>query len=308
MLDYLHLPDSPNGTIDYFPGFSDTNGGSWVVWDKPTGAQMVRIMCIAGGGGGGSGYSSNTTGSRGGGGGGGSSAISIVTIPTYVLPDRLYVSCGIGGTGGTANPADGTARLGGDGVRSYVCINPDSSVSYRVCYSDSGKAGVTTATSSSGGNPGIGGIVATINDMTFASYGLRDFLAGQAGTSGGVGASGAVTYPSNGLFVSGGVGANGGTTTTSITLTAPTQTPYTIFSSLATVAGSGNNGQPGREIYQPLLSTGGTGGTANSSTGSGGNGGDGGFGSGGGGGGAGGAGAAGGGGRGGNGLVIIHTW
>ena len=92
---------------------------------------MVRIMCIAGGGGGGSGHSSNTTGSRGGGGGGGSSAISIVTIPAYVLPDRLYISCGIGGKGGDANPAAGTANLGSDGVRSYVCIAPDSSVSYR---------------------------------------------------------------------------------------------------------------------------------------------------------------------------------
>lgn len=309
MLDYLHLPDSPNGTVDYFPGFSDTNGGSWAAWDKPTGAQMVRIMCIAGGGGGGSGHSSNTTGSRGGGGGGGSSAISIVTIPAYVLPDRLYVSSGIGGKGGDPNPAAGTANLGSDGVRSYVCIAPDSSVSYRVCYADSGKAGVTSATSAAGGNPGTAGLVATINDMTFASYGLRDFLAGQAGSAGGVSSPGSVTYPGTGLLVSGGVGGNGGiTTSTTPTLNAPTQTPYVIFSTLATVAGSGINGQPGREIYQPLLSTGGTGGTANNSTGSGGNGGDGGFGSGGGGGGAGGAGAAGGGGKGGNGLVIIHSW
>ena len=52
MLDYLHLPDNTNGNIDYFPGISDTNGGSWVVWEKPRGAHMIRITCIAGGGGG----------------------------------------------------------------------------------------------------------------------------------------------------------------------------------------------------------------------------------------------------------------
>ena len=101
MLDYLHLPDNTNGNIDYFPGISNTDGGSWVLWEKPRGVHMIRITCIAGGGGGGSGYSSNTTTARGGGGGGGSSAISIVTIPAYALPDRLYVSSGVGGAGGS---------------------------------------------------------------------------------------------------------------------------------------------------------------------------------------------------------------
>jgi hypothetical protein len=311
MLDYLHLTDNTNGTVDYFPGFSDTDGGSWVVWEKPRGAHMIRITCIAGGGGGGSGFSSNTGASRGGGGGGGSSAISIVTIPVYVLPDRLYVSSGVGGPGGAANPADGTANLGSDGIRSYVCIAQDTGLIYRVCYADSGKAGTTAPTATpTGGTGGNGGTVATIADMFLASYGIRNFTAGGAGgAGGGVGPGTQISYPTTGLLLSGGTGGNGGGSTLSNnSIAAPTQTVYNIFSSVIPVAGSGNVGSPGREIYQPLLSTGASGGMANSSTGAGGDGGAGGFGSGGGGGGAGGAGAAGGGGKGGNGLVIIHTW
>lgn len=311
MLDYLHLPDSTNGSVDYFPGFADTDGGSWVVWEKPRGAHMIRITCIAGGGGGGSGFSSNTATNRGGGGGGGSSAISIVTLPAYVLPDRLYVSSGIGGKGGDANPADGTANLGSDGIRSYVCIAQDTGVIYRVCYADSGKAGTTAPTATpTGGSFGAGASNSSVADMLLASYGIRNFIAGQNGGSGGTTVNGStVFYPTTGLLLSGGGGGSGGSANGSGNgINAPTQTVYNIFSDLSTTGSFSQNGQPGREIYQPLLSTGASGGTAGQAGGAGGNGGVGGFGSGGGGGGAGGAGAAGGGGKGGNGLVIIHSW
>ena len=297
MLDYLHLPDNTGGTVDYFPGFSDTDGGSWVVWEKPRGAHMIRITCIAGAGGGGSGFSSGITTARYGGGGGGSSAISIVTLPAYVIPDRLYVSSGIGGKGGDENPPDGTANLGSNGVRSYVSIAQDTGAIYCVCYADSGKAGTTAATSSSGGSAGSGGTVATIANMLLASHGIRNFIAGISGSSGNPpGSSVALTYPTTGLLLSGGSGGGGGTSSGG-NIIAPTQTVYNIFTSLT------SSRTAGREIYQPLLSTGGIGGTG----GAGGDaGGAGGFGSGGGGGGAGGA--AGGGGQGGNGLVIIHSW
>lgn len=311
MLDYLHLPDNTNGSVDYFPGFSDTDGGSWVVWEKPRGAHMIRITCIAGGGGGGSGFSSNTTTNRGGGGGGGSSAISIVTLPAYVLPDRLYVSSGIGGKGGDAGPADGTANLGSNGIRSYVCIAQDTGVIYRVCYADSGKAGTTPPDAvPTGGSFGAGASNSSVADMLLASYGIRNFIAGQAGNAGSATGSGTnITYPTTGLLLSGGAGGAGGSNVSAAGVTAPTQTVYNIFSTLSTVSANGSNGQPGREIYQPLLSTGASAGsTAGVGTGAGGNGGAGGFGSGGAGGGAGGAGAAGGGGKGGNGLVIIHSW
>jgi hypothetical protein len=307
MLDYLHLPKQQNGNIDYFPGFSNTDGGSWIAWEKPKGTHMIRITCIAGGGGGGSGFSSDTTGSRCAGGGGGSSAISIVTIPAYVLPDILYVSSGVGGNGGAANPA--TANLGSDGIRSYVCVAQNTGIIYRVCYADSGKTGTTAATVGVGGGFGAAGTVATIADMLLASYGIRNFIGGHMGGQGGTTSTGLnIAYPTTGLLLSGGAGGSGSTQTIGDSITAPTQTVYTIFSTITTVTGSGNNGQPGTEIYQPLLSTGGTGASANSATGAGGQGGAAGFGSGGGGGGAGGANAAGGGGKGGNGLVIIHSW
>jgi hypothetical protein len=307
MLDYLHLPKQQTGNIDYFPGFSNTDGGSWVAWEKPQRIQMIRITCIAGGGGGGSGFSNNTTALRGGGGGGGSSAISIVTIPAYVLPDILYISSGIGGSGGAKNPA--TANLGTNGIRSYVCIAQNTGVIYRVCYADSGKAGTTLPTSApAGGGAGVAGTVATIADMLLASHGIRNFIAGQAGTNGGTLAGATLTYPTTGLLLSGGTGGNGGTSITPSFLNAPTQTIYNIFPTLVSPTGSANSGQSGREIYQPLLLTGATGGNANSGTGPGGTGGNGGFGSGGGGGGVGGANNAGAGGAGGNGLIIIHSW
>ena len=298
MLDYLHLPDNTNGSVDYFPGFSDTDGGSWVVWEKPRGTHMIRITCIAGGGGGGSGYN----GSPGaGGGGGGSSAISIVTIPAYALPDRLYVSSGIGGAGASAPGAD-SANLGSNGVRSYVCIAQDTGVIYRVCYTDSGKAGTTAATSSAGGAAGAGGTVATIADMLLASYGIRNFIAGHLGrVGGGSGLSGGtLVYPTTGLLLSGGAGGTGSSNTASGVISAPTQTAYVIFPSLG-VSVPGTPAYPGIEIYQPLLSTGGSGAAPAFNQ----PGGAGGFGS-------GGAGSSATisqpGGKGGNGLVIIHSW
>ena len=295
MLDYLHLPDNTGGTVDYFPGFSDTDGGSWVVWEKPRGAHMIRITCIAGAGGGGSGYS----GSGGGGGGGGSSAISIVTLPAYVLPDRLYVSSGIGG-GGATTPSAGTATLGNNGIRSYVSIAQDTGAIYCVCYADSGKAGTTAATSSAGGSGGSGGIVATIANMLLASHGIRNFIAGQGGATGSSPIqSSTLVYPSTGLLLSGGPGGAGPGNAFGGVISAPTQTQYVIFSTPTNNANIRSS--PGVEIYQPLLSTGGW-----SSAIQGDQGGAGGFGSG----GAGSKGgtAAGGGGQGGNGLVIIHSW
>lgn len=298
MLDYLHLSDNINGNIDYFPGISNTDGGSWVLWEKPRGSHMIRITCIAGGGGGGSGYNASP---GGGGSGGGSSAISIVTIPAYVLPDRLYVSSGVGGKGADA-PSANTANLGSNGVRSYVCIAQDIGAIYRVCYSDSGKAGTTAATSSGGGSSGTGGNISTISDMLLAAYGIRNFIAGSNGALGGNsgGSGGTLTYPTNGLLLSGGAGGTGSGNLASGTIAAPAQTQYVIFPSLG-VSVPATPSYPGIEIYQPLLSTGGSGAQPGLNQ----PGGAGGFGS-------GGAGSSATisqpGGKGGNGLVIIHSW
>ena len=299
MLDYINLPDTTNGTVDYFIGSSETNSKSWVLWEKPTGCHLIKIICIGGGGGGSSGYSSNTTGSRGGGGGGGSGGASTVLIPSYFLPEKLYISSGLGGRGGDPNPNPVSA--GSAGVASYICVHPSISAFYRVCFANGGGAGGIPSTTA-GGLAGAAATIATIADMPLAANGTYSFTGGSAGGAGSFAASGSSsTYPLTGAFFSGGGGGSGGVTTSSSTASTFAQG---IFNFLPATS----SGQNGMEVYKLLLSIGGGGGGANSGTGNGVSGGDGGFGSGGGGGGAGGANAAGGGGKGGNGLVIIQTW
>jgi hypothetical protein len=306
MLDYLHLPKQQVGNIDYFPGFSNTSGGSWVAWEKPKGTHMIRITCIGGGGGGGYGQNSTVV-TRSSGAGGGSGGITIVTIPAYVLPDILYVSAGAGGNGGNSVGS----LTSGSGSGSYVCIAQSTAAIYAVCVANGGGGGGSNGTTTAGS----AATVASIADMLLASYGIRNFLAGQIGTVGSTGTATAITYPTTGLLLSGGV-AGGGGSSSSANVTAPTQTVYNIFPSVTGgVAGTnGTNGGQGHSIYQPLLSCGGAGGgstnTTGSGSGTGGSGADGGFpGSGGGGSGCGaGTGGARSGGNGGSGLIIIHSW
>ena len=295
MLDYLHLPKQQNGNIDYFPGFSDTTGGSWIAWEKPKGTQMIRITCIGGAQAGGDGTyvsSSSATGGQGGGSGG----VTILTIPTYVVPDILYVSAGVGQTNTTQ-----TISAAG----SYVCVAQSTAAIYTVCYANGASTGLTGAT------------VATQANMLLSSYGNFNALAGQNGAA----SSGTdITYPTTGLLVSG--GASGGSALTGsglngggITAPASQTSVYNIFQTITggtgSTSGTVTGGGAGHEIYQPLLSCGGGSG-GGSSNGTAGNGGSGGFGSGGGGGGgsrfASGTTFQGIGGKGGNGLVIIHSW
>ena len=149
MLDFLHLPKPQNGTIDYFPGFSNTAGGSWEVWNKPRNCMFIRILCIGGGGGGGRGGAANGAAtSAGGGGGGGTSGMTVSTIPAVFVPDRLYVSSGTGGAGGSAG-------AGSAGIASRVSIAQSTAAIYAVCIANGGGGGSagsnTTTTGGSGG-------------------------------------------------------------------------------------------------------------------------------------------------------------
>jgi hypothetical protein len=315
MIDLFHLPKPQNGTIDYFPGFSTSDGGQWEVWNKPRGCIFIRILCIGGGGGGGAGFASATTNARGGGGGGGSSAMTALTIPAVFLPDRLYVSSGVGGGGGT-----GSGSSGGNGVISEVCVAPANVNIYILCYSNPGNGGTggTSSSTSPGGSPAANQAVITTANQGFQGH--FNGIAGQIGGNGGAqtGANGTtVAYPVTGLLLSGGAGGGGGAGFTGGNITAPSSqtTAFTLFQTqTGGVAGSGSitiggDGGSGVELYQPLLSTGGSGGGSSfNATAQGGNGGEGRFGSGGGGGGAGGTDGAGAGGDGGPGLIIIHTW
>ncbi len=317
MLDFGHLPKPQNGTVDYFPGFSTTDGGQWEVWNKPKGCMFIRILTISGGGGGASGFPNTTTNARGGGGGACSGMLSYLTIPAVFLPDRLYVSSGVGGRGGSSSTSVGNA--GGAGIASMVCIAPADVAIYRVCYSFSASITIapTSSTSGSGGNSTSAISVSIVNQ---AFQGHFNSLSSAFGPTGGA-ATGAVgsniSYPTTGLLLSGGAGGGGGAGFAGGNVNAPTSQSavYTLFQTLTGGAAgtvdtpTGGNGSAGVELYQPLLATGGSGGGSSfDGTARGGDGGNGGFGCGGGGGGAGGTDGGGAGGNGGPGLVVIHTW
>ena len=296
MIDFLHLPKPQNGTIDYFPGFSDTTGGSWEVWNKPRGINFIKIITISGGGG----------GSGLGGGGGGSASMATVMIPAIFLPDQLYVSSGVGGRGSANTTAS-------NGVASYVSIAPSNAAIYRVCYGNGGGAGQPD---SAGG--GTAGALPIVTSALQAGMGNFTGLIGQVGANGSdtLTAAGSITYPTTGLLLSGGAGGGGASFAGGDIIAPASQTStYTIFPTLpggvAGTAGSlaGGEGVAGINNMELLLFSGGSGGGSgfDGTAGSvGGRGGDGGIGCGGGGGGAGTTGGRGG--NGGPGLVIISCW
>jgi hypothetical protein len=303
MIDVSHLPRLQNGTIDYFPGFCNSTGTVWEVWEKPTGCTFIRILCIGGGGGGGDGATkvSGISTSSGGGGGGASGAMTTITIPAIFLPDRLYVSSGAGG-----------AESGGNGVTSEVCIAPANVNIYILCYAEGGTGGGTGSVGvGAGGAGGTGGAQAVLTTANQGFRGDLNSIAGQDGGAGGAPVGGAITYPTTGLLLSGGSGgggisANASSVAGNVNAPASQTTVYNLFQTLTAVAVS--DGQAGVELYQPLMSCGGVGGSAVLNGGK--SGGAGGFGSGGGGGGSsivngvpGGKG-----GKGGPGLVVIHAW
>ena len=316
MLDFSHLPKPQNGTVDYFPGFSNTAGGSWEVWNKPKNCMFIRILCIGGGGGGTSGFPSATTNARGGGGGGSAGVMSYTTIPAVFLPDRLYVSAGVGGRGGASDTL--ISNPGTAGVTSYVSIAPSTSAIYVAGYAPNGNVGNAASASAVASGGGSAGVSFSNSLQAFQGHqnGFSSNSAAGGGTfTGAVG--GSITYPTSGLLLSGGAGGAGGAGFAGGNITQPASQSavYTLFQTLtggaAGTVGSpiGGNGNNGIELYQPLLATGGSGGGSSfDGTARGGDGGDGGFGCGGGGGGAGGTDGGGAGGNGGSGLVVIHTW
>ena len=313
MIDFLHLPKPQNGTVDYFPGFSSTNGGSWEVWNKPRGANFIKIITIAGGGGGGGGNDTN------GGGGGASANYSTVMIPAIHLPDRLYVSSGVGGRGG-AGASSGAATSGSSGTNSHVSITSNISPHYLVCTSRPGGGGGATGTVAARSAVGAAPSVEALSSCSLGSLGHFTSIVGQNGVQGGLGSTGedgfTRSYPITGLLLSGGAGGGSGLGFFGGEITAPASqtSTYTIFPTLpGGFPGSfgpgslpGGDGLSGINNMELLLFTGGSGGATGDIGLPGGNGGDGGIGCGGG--GAGSGSPGGNGGNGGPGLVVISCW
>jgi|688.fasta_scaffold57061_5 hypothetical protein len=320
--DVFNFPSNFKGDVQIFHANNDWFT-SYQQWIKPRGTSMSYFFLVGGGGGGGGGHQKPQNTNGGGGGGGGSACISRLLIPSFLLPNTLYVKVGRGGLGGPVSAA------GFSGVPSIVATSPQSlpqifgSNVGPLIVSDSGGNGGGGGGGGLVGNAGAGGIAGSpSSNVVPALTGLYSAVAGQAGGAGGAqtgavgtsitawsirpvssGAGGAGIQANASLFDFGGG---------SITAVSAFNFPKMNFpTDVGAVARGGDalapkNGDSGVNFFDgPFLQSGGAGG-ASSFAGVAGNGGKGGIGCGGGGGGAGVTGGRGG--DGGNGMVAIFSW
>lgn len=291
-----------------------------VVWRKPKLAKFISIIACAGGGGGGAGSGSNVSFVSAGG-GGGSGGSQYLCIPSFYLPDVLYISAGHGGLGGTSS------NSGSSGGYTLISLDnkPFSSYSSHIIFTNPGSGGLDGL---SGGAGGAGGANHTVYLNSIG--GLRRLGVGIQGRSGASFVNSSFDFSS--LFISDsghlysifcGPGAGGGPIGAPVSSTLYDGGSIILGSYfgniLGSTASSGLNGMNGfnadfdlsmgipkyRGKNVPLFFSGGAGGGAGAAPGKGG---DGGYGSGGGGGGAAtAAGTSASGGNGGPGLVIITS-
>jgi hypothetical protein len=300
-MDYLNLPTTDKTQVFYGtnPVTGTVNEPSQI-WTKPRGCKFVFIFGLGGGGGGGAGQGNVAGTLRAGGGGGGSGAQFSLILPSFMIPDCLYLRVGIGGVGGTIG--NGTS-----GTRTIVSFTPFFSNAQYATTSLIIMAGAGVF-----GQVVTGGIPGQITLYWASDFRLSHQIPGQTGRAGGNGVAGtSVVLQYNGSSGAGGggvsignVGFNGGSIVGNGFV--PTRQGGTL---------ANMNGESGLNLFNPsslltnkypLFFIGGAGGFGNPN-GIGGRGGDAiGYGTGGGGGGAGLTGGAGG--NGGDGLVIITCW
>jgi hypothetical protein len=296
-----------------------TTGGSvnygMPQWSKPKGTNFIYGLIIGAGSGGGGGYSMGA-GTTGGGGGGGTPGGIIQFIqPSYLVPDTLYVTVGVGGAGGAAGNAGGfSTNLSGLWYQGYgVLANTTTRTYYAFANSSmsgaqSGGAGLIAA----GGAGGTAATLSTISNQP-GIMGLSNWLQPSAltGFAGTLIAGTDATFAGRANGGAGGGGVTSGTALAGGNVLGPTTSGQSIWS--RNLSGGPNTGtsaqragENGITLFDPtFFSLPGAGGGANAS-GTGGAGGKGGIGCGGGGGGAGTTGGAGG--DGGDGLVILVCW
>jgi len=285
----------------------------WQSWSKPRGVTQSYMLAIAGGGGGGGGFTRATANNGGGGGGGACSGISRLIIPSFFLPDVLYLQVGQGGIG-----ASGTGVAGAAGTNSFISLGHSSTAPNVLLASGVNAPGGGGA--GTGAAAGTAGSIPTVAATTTAhQYGHWFGIVGLIGIAGGFTATtGQVGNPVTAwgaIPLTAGAGGGGiGTSNTefaggAVTTTNAVDFGNTSFSAAGTIAaggaGTGGNGSSGFFSWQPFFMTGGAGGGTNN-TATAGAGGNGGAGCGGGGGGSGITGGRGG--NGGNGVVLIISW
>ena len=306
MLDLQHLIGTTQGDLQVFGGSASALGNGWKVWNKPRGIGMVAIHVTGAGGNGGNGAVGAVSAAASGG-GGGSGGSTYIIYPAFLLPDRLYISVGYGGSAAGAR----------------VSVAPDTTAANAlVTAAAGGNAG--NASGATGGTAGATANAASVASMPLGFIaGMAAAIAGNAGSGGVVGAPGAKPIPSGGEWtVSGNSG--GGVPAIGVVGNAGggVNTPTFLASIVPNSAGGSTTTTPGVHggngldaLYPDLMYPicgGGGGSSHGSATGAGlfgGNGGAGGTGCGGGGGG--GCltgGTAGVGGRGGDGRVVIYAW
>src|SRR5574337_520780 len=102
-MDFRHILDTPGLDVQYFTcmhqNADTTSSTEWQTWIKPSEAKMVFIIAQSAGGGGGSPTFAAPNTSCFGGGGGGSGGLATFLIPSFFLPDMLWVQAGNGGNG-----------------------------------------------------------------------------------------------------------------------------------------------------------------------------------------------------------------
>lgn len=303
MLDIVNIPSNTENTKIFYA----TDTGSWQTWQKPRNAKAIQIFCLGSGAAGATGLTTGL-GAKGGGSGGYTRCI----IPTFLLPDTLYVQVAIGGGPGAAT----TGAPGNNGAISYVAMAPTSSANAVLVASSA-----TAAVGGSGqNNNGTGATVATTASAVFLTLSIFTAVAGVAGSAGGgQGAVGTSQAALGSNITTGGAGGGGRVGATSAAGGSITPASVILTSQVnggvkaSVVNTTAPPGDFGYYSLSPFCATGGAGGAAG--TGStaaalAGKGGDGAYGCGGGGGGSssgfGGA-TVGLGGKGGDGLVIITT-
>lgn len=308
--DLNDLPYPSKSDVGLFVGGIGTGGSAnnWKIWNKPKGSTMTNILVISGGGGGGGGAQRAAGGDGGGGGGAGSSGLANLIIPSFFLPDILYVLAGDGGSGGAVQTA-GTA-----GGISYVSFSPTITAPNVLIQSNAaapggGGGGTQTVV----GTAGVAGTIAVIS--TGANLGLFTAIAGQIGVAspavnGNNAGNGITAWATIPLSAGASGASNTGGNSTGGVITATAATTFTYINwpvTAGAVAGGGAagvKGSAGVNLLSPLRTSGAGGGGSNDTTGGDGN--SAGIGSGGSGGGP--CATGGRGGNGGPGLVIITSW
>jgi hypothetical protein len=160
-IDLFHIPSNFKGDVQIFHAHnsSSINHQQWI---KPRGTSMTYMIAIGGGGGGGGGHAKNSGTNGGGGGGGACSGMASLIIPSFLLPDRLYVQVGAGGAGGSAGVLGGAAATaGGAGTNSYIMFSPlaftaaDTLLSSNTNAPGGGGGGTAAAVGAAGSAPTI---------------------------------------------------------------------------------------------------------------------------------------------------------